>query len=893
MRPGKATIHRNGRSIFHYLFSLAKKSEWKKLSASKEILDHLIRSATIPLEELLHELNTSEQGLSAKKAAMRLKQYGPNAVLSERAPSWYGALFKNFTNPFVLLLLSLSIFSYFLGDFKAVVIIVSMVLLSILMRFGQEYRSTKAAEKLKALVSNKTSVYRASDKPKDISFKKLVPGDVIALSAGDMLPADVRLISAHDLFVSQSSLTGEAFPLEKQATSEIKNVETSHALDIVNLCLMGTSVVSGIGKAVVIGTAGSTYFGSIAKSIVAQRPLTSFDIGINKVSWLLIRIMLCMVPVVFVINGLDKGDWFQSLLFALAVAVGLTPEMLPMVITMNLAKGALSMARSKVIVKRLNSIQNFGAMDVLCTDKTGTLTEDRVILEQHLDLKGVENEEVLQFGYLNSHFQTGLKNLMDIAILDHTELEKPLLATYRKVDEIPFDFSRKRMSVVVENNARDHLLICKGSLGTIASICTHAKMGEALIPLTEEVLSQVNRVHDQLNSQGFRVLAVAYKVLPAQLEPAYHIKDEFSMVLMGFLSFLDPPKQTAATAIKQLQDAGITIKILTGDNEVITSKICECVGLAVEGILTGSEVDRMDSDTLGRAVEKNTIFAKLSPTHKALIIDHLKKNGHAVGYLGDGINDALALREADLGISVDRAVDIAKESSDIIMLEKSLLALGTGVMEGRRTFGNIIKYIKMAMSSNLGNVISIIGASLLLPFLPMLPVQLLLQNLLYDISQLAIPFDRVDEEYLKIPRRWNPSGIARFMFFIGPISSLFDYVTFGVLWFFFHANTPSKQALFQSGWFVEGLLSQVLIVHMIRTQKIPFIQSHPSLPLLLTTLVVMVTGLIIPYSFIGHAIGMVPLPYSYLLWLIPILLAYCSATQGVKVWYMRKFQAWL
>lgn len=886
------SMRMNGRSIFKHLFSLARRKEWKQLSPSKEILDHLIQSATLPREQLLQELNATEQGLSEEEADARLKKYGYNAIVSERSPTWCSTLFKNFTNPFVLLLLSLSVLSYFLGDLRAVVIIVSMVILGILMRFTQEYRSSKAAEKLKALVSNTTSVYRGEDIPKNIPFKTLVPGDVITLSAGDMLPADVRLISAHDLFVSQSSLTGEAFPLEKSATVRAKKIDEAHALDIPTICLMGTSVVSGIGKAVVIATGGKTYFGSIAKAIMAHRPLTSFDIGINKVSWLLIRIMFCMVPVVFLINGLTKGDWFQSLLFALSVAVGLTPELLPMLITTNLAKGAILMARSKVVVKQLNSIQNFGAMDVLCTDKTGTLTEDRIILERHLDLNGVDSDEVLHFGYLNSHFQTGLKNLMDVAILEHTELEKTL-ASYTKIDEVPFDFSRKRMSVVVGHNTHDHLFICKGSLGTILSTCTHVKVGGVVTPLTDEIVKKVNQLHDQLNNEGFRVLAVAYKDLPIQLEPAYHTKDECALTLIGFLSFLDPPKQTAALALKQLQDSGVTVKILTGDNEVITKKICQSVGLTIKGILTGSEIDAMDPANLEKVVEEITIFAKLTPLHKAHIINCLKKNGHAVGYLGDGINDALALREADLGISVDSAADIAKESSDIIMLEKSLLFLHEGVIEGRKTFGNIIKYIKMAISSNFGNVFSILGASLLLPFLPMLPVQLLLQNLLYDISQLAIPFDRVDKEFLMKPRQWNPEGISRFMFFIGPISSLFDYVTFGVLWFFFHANTLSHQALFQSGWFVEGLLSQVLIVHMIRTQRIPFIQSLASRSLLVTTCVVMILGVLIPYSFVGEAIGMVPLPSSYFLWLIPILLAYCTLTQGVKMWYIKRFNSWL
>lgn len=883
----------NDKSIFHHMFSLGRKVEWKKFTASKDILNNLVNCAKLPLDDVVQNLKTSVNGLKDEEAEERIRIYGQNVVVSERPPTWYGTLFRNFTNPFVLLLLALSAFSFFLKDYEAVVIIISMVVIGILMRFIQEYRSNKAAEKLKALVSNKTSVYRDSSVPKEIPFKTLVPGDIISLSAGDMLPADVRLINSRDLFVSQSSLTGEAFPLEKHAKATLTEDEKSHPLNIANLCLMGTTVISGTAKAIVISTAGKTYFGSIAKAIVGKRPLTSFDIGINKVSWLLIRIMLCMVPVVFVINGLDKGDWFESLLFALSVAVGLTPEMLPMIVTTNLAKGAIMMAKNKVIVKQLNSIQNFGAMDVLCTDKTGTITEDKIILEMHLDLNGDENQDVLDYAFLNSYFQTGLKNLMDVAILDHSEVQKALLEKYRKIDELPFDFLRKRMSVVVANHNEDHTLICKGSLGTISSICKEAKMSGGIVPLTDALLAKINELHDYLNNQGFRILAVAYKKVKAPAELSYTIKDECDMILMGFLAFLDPPKQTAAHAIEQLKGHGITVKILTGDNEVITNKVCHSVSLEVEGIVTGGEIDGMDEKALCLAVEKNTIFARLTPIHKALIISHLKKNGHAVGYLGDGINDSMALREADIGISVDSAADVAKESSDIIMLEKSLLFLGEGVKEGRKTFGNIIKYIKMAISSNFGNVFSILGSSIILPFLPMLPVQLLLQNLLYDVSQLAIPFDNVDHEFLAKPQKWKPEGITRFMFFIGPISSIFDYVTFGILWFIFKANSPAHQSFFQSGWFIEGLLSQVLIVHMIRTQRIPFIQSIASFPLLLTTVTIMIIGVIIPYSFIGKAIGMEGLPFSYFIWLIPILLAYCCLTQLIKIWYIKRFKGWL
>ncbi|MDR3624925.1 MAG: magnesium-translocating P-type ATPase [Chlamydiales bacterium] len=891
----------NGNWLFHYLLSWRTKTGSKRFIASQEILEGLVYFAKTPIDTLIDKLKSNTEGLTETTAAQFLEKFGYNTIATDKPVTWYSTLFRNFSNPFVLLLIGLSIISYFINDIEAVFIILTMVILSVIMRFFQEYRSSLAAEKLKSLVSTKASVIRRkSDDIKsstkcELSFKYLVPGDIISLSAGDMLPADVRLISSHDLFVSQSSLTGESMPLEKYEHPENSKMAITNPLEMPNICLMGTSVVSGIGKAIVITTGSNTYFGSIAKTIVAKRPLTSFDIGINKVSWLLIRIMLCMVPIVFLINGLSKDDWFQSLLFALSIAVGLTPEMLPMIITTNLAKGALAMSKSKVVVKQLGSIQNFGAMDLLCTDKTGTLTQDRIILEHHFDLNGKEDEYVLELGYLNSYYQTGLKNLLDVAVLEHTELQDTLQpdTLYHKIDEIPFDFSRKRMSVVVSKSKNQHELICKGSLSTILSICTHAKFGSEPEPLNETLLKKINHFHDHLNKQGLRVLAVASKMVSSESQTTYHMEDEHSMTLVGLLAFLDPPKTSAAQAIKLLKNYGVNIKVLTGDNEVITKRICKWVGLEVHGVLTGPELQAIEPHALNEIVEKTTIFAKLEPMQKALIISCLKANGHTVGYLGDGINDAPALREADLGISVDTAVDIAKESSDIIMLEKSLLFLADGVIEGRKTFGNIIKYIKMAISSNFGNVFSILGASIFLPFLPMLPIQILLQNLLYDVSQLAIPFDTVDKEFLETPHQWKPGGISRFMLFIGPISSLFDYITFGFLWFFFDANTIAKQSFFQSGWFIEGLLSQVLIVHMIRTQKIPFIQSFPSFPLFITTLFIMILGIIIPYTHIGADLGMTSLPGIYFLFLVPILLAYCTLTQVVKLWFIRRFNSWL
>ncbi len=878
-------------------FLLRKRGNKNFTTQCQSLFDNLLYYSMLSEKELFSSLSTGENGISTQQAEELREKYGPNEVISEKPPTWYALLIRNFYNPFVLLLAFLSMLSFILKDLTGAIIILIMILISIILRFFQEYKSNSSAAKLKALITTKGSVWRRLNglaTLRELPFKDLVPGDLIQLSAGDMLPADIRLLSCRDFFVSQSSLTGESLPVEKHTQAAAKELKKLHPLELPNICLMGTSVVSGIAKGIVIATGSRTYFGAMAKKIVARRPLTSFDKGINKISWLLIRLMICMVPLVFLINGLDKQDWFQALLFALSVAVGLTPELLPMIVTTNLARGATNMSKSKVIVKQLNSIQNFGAMDILCTDKTGTLTQDRIILEQHLNVDGEEDEDVLRLGFFNSYYQTGLKNLLDVAVIEAAEEEKKvgIYKNFIKVDEIPFDFKRKRMSVVISCENHE-LLVCKGSLGTILPICTKAKEKGSIIDISPQLVSKINEFHDSLNDKGLRILAVAYRDLTSEKKTSYTMADESNLILAGFLAFLDPPKSSTAEALRLLDSLHVKIKILTGDNELITQRICEWVHLKVEGILTGVQIQNMSEEQLLKQIEKTTIFSRLEPLQKAFIISLLKKNGHTVGYLGDGINDAPALREADLGISVDTAVDIAKESSDIIMLEKSLIFLAKGVKEGRRTFGNIIKYIKMGISSNFGNVFSILGASVLLPFLPMSPIQLLLQNLLYDLSQLTIPFDKVDQSFILKPRQWDPKGLARFMVFIGPISSIFDYVTFAVLWYVFHANTPAHTAFFQTGWFLEGLFSQTLIVHLIRTEKIPFIQSFPALPLLISTLMIMFLGLIIPYTFIGTSLSLIPMPASYFYWLFPILLAYCLLTQTIKILFIRLFNSWL
>jgi Mg2+-importing ATPase len=874
----------------------------------------LLRVSGSDPSSTLQLLATTEQGLTESEVARRLEQHGKNEVAHERAVPWYWMLLRNFKNPFVMVLMVLAFVSYLTEDMKGTIVVSLMIGVSVLMRFMQEFRSSRAAETLRAMVRTTATVTRQYEQPladdgvtvlsekREVPFEELVPGDIVHLSAGDMIPADVRLLTSKDLFVSQSALTGEAMPVEKYDTlgGVVEKSATSPeardgaALDRSNLCFMGTNVVSGSAVAVVVATGNRTYFGSLARTVIGHRSLTSFDRGVNSVTWVLIRFMLVMVPIIFVLNGLVKGDWKEAFLFAIAVAVGLTPEMLPMIVTANLAKGAVAMARQKVIVKRLNAIQNFGAMDILCTDKTGTLTQDKVILIEHLNVHGQEDLQVLEFAYLNSYYQTGLKNLLDRAVLEHVEIEHQLRTAqdFTKVDEIPFDFARRRMSVIVEYKQDRHLLLCKGAVEEVLNICTRADDGGDIIPLTDELRRQVLHLVKTRNEDGLRAVAVAYKSLPA-VNRLYSVDEERDLVLAGLIAFLDPPKETAAQAIHALNQHGVQVKVLTGDNEIVTRRVCREVGLPVQRVALGPDIDDLADDDLGDLAEGTTVFAKVTPRQKARIIRALQRQGHTVSYLGDGINDAAALRDADVGVSVDGATDIARESADIILLEKSLLVLEQGVLKGREVYGNIIKYIKMTASSNFGNVFSVLVASAFLPFLPMLPLQLLIQNLFYDLSQLSLPWDRMDTEFLEKPRKWDPSGIARFMVFIGPISSIFDITTYLVMWFVFQANSLDKQALFQSGWFMEGLLSQTLIVHMIRTQKVPFIQRTAAAPVLLLTGTMMGVGMYIPFSHLGLATGMVPLPPSYFVWLAGTLLAYCTLTQLVKVWYSTRFKAWL
>jgi len=875
--------------------------------------------AAFTADETLLRLRSDALGLVEREAEARLQIYGRNQVEHDKAPPALVQLIQAFNNPFIYVLLALALVSFFTDywmplrhgeetDLTGVIIIVTMVTLSGLLRFWQEFRTNKAAQALKSMVRTTATVLRRESvqqapQKQEVDITSLVPGDIIYLSAGDLVPADVRLLDSRDLFISQAILTGESLPVEKyDVTGHVASKQASASdkdaslLELGSVCLMGTNVSSGSAKAVVVATGGETYFGSLAKSIVGNRTQTAFDRGVNSVSWLLIRFMLVMVPVVLLINGLTKGDWLDASLFALAVAVGLTPEMLPMIVSSNLAKGAIAMSRRKVIVKRLNAIQNLGAMDIVCTDKAGTLTQDNLILEHHLDCAGVENSRVLMLSWLNSHYQSGTPNLMDRAILRYGKgrISADMSDYYSKVDELPFDFVRRRVSVVVrDRRLNQQMLICKGAVEEMLSIASAEREGKLIQPLNETRRAELLALAHQYNQQGFRVLLVASRVLAEPgLQQALSVADEQGLTIEGLLTFLDPPKESAAKAITALNENGVTVKVLTGDNPVVTARICQQVGIDCGEILTGEAIAAMSDEQLAQAAARSSVFAKLTPLQKSRILRALQQQGHTVGFLGDGINDAPALRDADVGISVDSAADIAKESSDIILLEKDLMVLEEGVMKGRETFGNIIKYLNMTASSNFGNVFSVLVASAFIPFLPMLAIHLLIQNLMYDLSQLALPWDKMDREFLRKPRKWDARNIKRFMLWIGPTSSIFDITTFALMWYVFAANTPAMQSLFQSGWFVEGLLSQTLVVHMLRTRKIPFIQSRAALPVLLTTACVMIAGILLPFSPLGAMVGLVPLPWSYFPWLLATLLGYCLVAQGMKTLYIKRFGQW-
>lgn len=888
-------------------------------------------AATHPTQETLGYLNTTLCGLEPGKVEENRSEYGSNKVTREKKKTLPQRLAGAFINPFTAILFCLALVSSFTDmifphfslfgcvpkdfDCLTVVIILTMAFLSGTLRFVQESRSGNAAEKLLAMITTTCTVTRKGQEMAEIPLDEVVVGDIVHLSAGDMLPADVRILDAKDLFVSQASLTGESEPIEKiPMVNETRDAIT----DYTNIAFMGSNVLSGSASAVVVTVGDHTLFGSMASEVAHEAVETSFSKGVNAVSWVLIRFMLVMVPLVFVANGITKGDWLSAFLFGISIAVGLTPEMLPMIVTTCLAKGAVSMSKKQTIVKNLNSIQNFGAIDILCTDKTGTLTQDKVVLEYHLNVNGEDDLRVLRHAYLNSYFQTGYKNLMDVAIIQKTEEEEAddpqlvdLSEHYVKVDEIPFDFARRRLTTVVQNRDGKTQMVTKGAVEEMLSICSFAECDGKVRPMTKELKSRILATVDDLNEKGFRVLAIAQKSNPSPAG-AFGVTDECDMVLMGYLAFLDPPKESTADAIKALKAHGVTTKILTGDNDKVTRTICKQVGLKVRNMLLGSDLENMSDQELAKAAETTDVFAKLTPGQKARVVSVFRENGHTVGFMGDGINDASAMKSADIGISVDTAVDVAKESADIVLLEKDLMVLEEGIIEGRKTYANMIKYIKMTASSNFGNMFSVLAASALLPFLPMESLQLIFLNLIYDLSCTAIPWDNVDEEFISVPRKWDASSVGSFMMWIGPTSSVFDWMTYIFMYFVFCPLFVSKGvlyndlashfagadlvrmqtayvAMFQTGWFIESMWSQTLVIHMIRTPKLPFIQSHASAPLTLMTFTGIGVLTIIPFTTFGRMLGFVALPTAYFAYLIPCILLYMVLATSLKKAYVRHY----
>ena len=885
----------------------------------------LLNAATKASETLLIQYDNSLEGYDSDKVDEMRDQHGANVITKQKKVSIFRRLWSAFINPFTVVLFVLAGLSFSVDviaaapgekDPTAVIIVLTLVFISGMLRFVQELRSSSAAAKLGEMVETTVAVVRCyeiddSDEPvsekREIPLDEIVVGDVIHLAAGDIIPADLRILQAKDLFISQSSLTGESEPVEKFGTAI--HGKPTNPLDLNNLAFMGSTVVSGSSVALALAVGDDTVLGGIAGQLREKTPPTSFEKGVRSVSWVLIRFMLVMVPVVLFVNGFTKGDWLQAFLFALSVAVGLTPEMLPMIVSTNLAKGAVSMSKKKVIVKEINAIQNFGSMDILCTDKTGTLTQDKIILEYHLDIHGNSDTRVLRHAFLNSYYQTGLKNLMDISIIQRAREEKVIEneGAYVKIDEIPFDFSRRRMSVIVSGQNGRTQMITKGAIEEMLSIATYAEYNGHVEVITDALRREIMDTCSRYNSDGLRVLGVAQKTNLSSAK-TFSVADERDMVLIGYLAFLDPPKESAIDAIASLHEYGVDIKVLTGDNDSVTKSVCKQVGLSADKILLGSDIENMTKPQLKLAVEQTNVFAKLSPQQKALIVTTLRENGHTVGYMGDGINDAAAMRASDVGISVDTAVDIAKESAKMILTEKDLMVLKNGVIEGRKIYANIIKYIKMTASSNFGNMFSVLAASAFLPFLPMLPIQLLLLNLVYDISCLAMPWDNVDKEFLAVPRKWDASSIGKFMVWIGPTSSVFDITTYLLMFFvicpamcgglmFKDIVDPTMQAtfiaLFQAGWFVESMWSQTLVIHMLRTPKIPFIKSRASLPVVLLTLTCIAVLTAIPFTSFGKAIGLTALPPVYFAWLALTLVLYMALATGVKTIFVRKYGGWL
>ena len=885
----------------------------------KTTKERLATAIQTPFKESLAFYHTSLKGLDSEQVEENRDLYGENTITKGQEDSIFKKIYESIINPFTIILLVIAFISLVTNvwlakpgqeDPTTSIIIVVLVLISGGIRFVQELRSDKATTNLSKMIVNTATVIR-DGLEQELPIDELVVGDLVKLSAGDMIPADVILFESRDFFVQQSGLTGESDAVEKLALNKATNQNVESLLEAESLAFMGTNVISGSATAMILAVGDDTMMGAIEQTLNTYDEPTSFEREMNSISWLLIRLMLVMVPIVFFANGLTDGDWLEAGVFALSVGVGLTPEMLPMIITASLAKGSIIMAKEKVVIKKLNAIQDLGAIDILCTDKTGTLTQDEIVLEYPLDIHGDLDMAVLRRAYLNSHFQTGLKNLMDRAIISRTEKEakehvilQDLDKIFQKIDELPFDFERRRMSVIVKDDSNVVSMVTKGALEEMLNISTHVEYQGEIIPLTEDIRQEVLAEVAQLNRQGLRVLGVGYKS-GLREDYAYTVTDENDMILTGYLAFLDPPKPSAAPAIQALLEHGVKTKILTGDNEKVTQAICEKVGLDVEHILLGADIDQMTDQELADVVEKVTVFAKLSPDQKARIILQLKRNGHGVGYMGDGINDAPSMKVADVGISVDTAVDIAKETADVILLDKDLMVLETGIVEGRKVYANMTKYIKMTVSSNFGNIFSLLVASIFLPFLPMAPVHLIVLNLVYDLSCVALPFDNVDQDFLKQPHTWEAKSITRFMVWMGPISSVFDILTFIFLYFiivplvtghhYVHGSESALQfiILFQTGWFIESMWSQTMVIHMLRTAKVPFLQSRPAWLVILMTLVAAIFVTSLPYGPLVNILRLAPLGLPYFLFLTCIIFLYMFSVTVIKKFYIKKYKEWL
>ena len=853
------------------------------------------KDAILTKEEFIKKYNTNLNGLSSLKAQEHINTYGLNEVKQAKPKKWYNYFLESLFSPFNSILLGISFVLFYTDvllpetpSYANIIVIIVLVLISSILEFFEEYRSNKAAEKLKELVATKSTVIR-DGKQILIPVKEITIGDIVVLSAGDMIPADLRILEAKDLYVGQSSLTGESDAVKKQVDTEITLEDIDNLSDLDNICFMGTNVISGSAKGVVIKTADSTYFGKVAYTISTGKPKTSFQKGIESISKLLIKFMLILIPLVFVFNAW-KHDILLAFTFAVAIAIGITPLLLPVILSSSLSKGAIRMSKKKTIVKKIDSIQSFGSMNILCTDKTGTLTEDKIVLEKYLDIEGNEDIRVLKHVFLNSYFQTGLKGNIDEAIIARAlkhDMGK-YTDVYKKIDEVPFDFSRRRLSVVVTDGSKKQL-ITKGAVEEILSICTMVDFQGNVTKLTNEIKDNIRRMSKKLNQDGLRVLGVCQKN-DIENNNSFGVEDEKNMVLLGFVGFLDPPKESAKLAIKRLNEAGIRVIVLTGDNADVTRCICNKVGIKSDKIVLGSQIDKIQDIALKRLLKKTNIFAKLSPIQKARIVRVLREMDNVVGYMGDGINDSPSLINSDVGISVDTAVDIAKESADIILLEKDLNVLQDGVTEGRRTFANLMKYIKMAVSFNFGEVSSVIIASILLPFLPITPIQLLVQSLLYDFGQLTLPFDNVDNEYLKKPRKWDLKSLKHFMLFMGPLSSCFDLIVFASLWFVFGVR---EAAIFQTIWFSYGIVSNLVGMHIIRTSKIPFVQSNASKMVYASSILLSIVAIIVPFTIIGKFIGLVAIPLEYLSIIIGVPILYCIIAMFAKKVYIKKYGEWI